>query len=263
MNEQIKKQYKCLIEDVKENYKQSKDTNQNPQNDNVFLEWCDECDEINLWTYWQGRGNFNARIMLVGQDWGCPDDKLSKEVMMNIKKMKAGKDVSYMDGNKTPTDLRLTELFKVIGYDIKKNNKDLFFTNLALGYRNKGFSGKLNKCWLKNDAIYFKKLVELIKPSVILCLGKETYEIATSEVAGENVRISSLSSALDGQSNFIDVAVNGTYPVRIYALAHCGALGTMNRKRYCTQKNNKLDGLELQKSDWKAIGNYIEKLPKN
>ena len=28
--------------------------------------------EINLWTFWQGRGHKNVKIMLVGQDWGNP-----------------------------------------------------------------------------------------------------------------------------------------------------------------------------------------------
>ena len=34
------------------------------------LHWCEECHEINLWTYWQGRGNLDAKLLLVGQDWG-------------------------------------------------------------------------------------------------------------------------------------------------------------------------------------------------
>ena len=36
------------------------------------LYWCKECEEINLWTYWQGRNQLDADILLVGQDWGNP-----------------------------------------------------------------------------------------------------------------------------------------------------------------------------------------------
>ena len=51
--------YTKLIEKVKNSYQS------NPNG----LTWCDDCKEINLWTYWQGRGNLNAKILLVGQDW--------------------------------------------------------------------------------------------------------------------------------------------------------------------------------------------------
>jgi hypothetical protein len=63
--------YQALISDVKAFYEA-----QGKQHDNepVYLTWCDACKEINLWTYWQGRGNLDARIMLVGQDWGSPAD---------------------------------------------------------------------------------------------------------------------------------------------------------------------------------------------
>ena len=60
-------QYQDLISRVKESYPlrdlaySGKDTQ---------LYWCEDCEEINLWTYWQGRGNLDAKTMLVGQDWG-------------------------------------------------------------------------------------------------------------------------------------------------------------------------------------------------
>ena len=77
-----KKRYLDLIERVKESYPPY-----DPADDGqkLRLYWCDDCEEINLWTYWQGRGNLDAKIMLVGQDWGSPWDKGSESCMAKIK----------------------------------------------------------------------------------------------------------------------------------------------------------------------------------
>ena len=50
-------QYRQLIADVRTVY----------QSEQRELKWCDECQEINLWTYWQGRRHLDARIMLWGR----------------------------------------------------------------------------------------------------------------------------------------------------------------------------------------------------
>lgn len=28
-----------------------------------------ECEEINLWTYWHGKGSYSPNVVVVGQDW--------------------------------------------------------------------------------------------------------------------------------------------------------------------------------------------------
>ena len=85
-------QYQELIADVQKAY----------LSESRELRWCEECKEINLWAYWQGRGHLDADIMLVGQDWGCP--KTSVETMKNVCDMNCGKAVSYMRGNDSITD---------------------------------------------------------------------------------------------------------------------------------------------------------------
>ena len=65
------KQYRELIADVKRFYESEARLH---QHEPLYLGWYDGCEEINLWTYWQGRGCLDARIMLVGQDWGSPGD---------------------------------------------------------------------------------------------------------------------------------------------------------------------------------------------
>lgn len=37
----------------------------------IKLLGCDFCEEINLWSYWEGgRDHLDAKVLLVGQDWG-------------------------------------------------------------------------------------------------------------------------------------------------------------------------------------------------
>ena len=81
-----KKLYDQLASDVRADY----------LNNDHELKWCEDCKEINLWTYWQGRNHMDAQIMLVGQDWGCPWDKPAMAVMENVKAMNGGKAAHYM-----------------------------------------------------------------------------------------------------------------------------------------------------------------------
>lgn len=56
---------------------------------------CDACKkEINLWSYWQG--SLDAKIMLVGQDWGCPFDKSFSGTMAEIQKANNGEAYNYL-----------------------------------------------------------------------------------------------------------------------------------------------------------------------
>lgn len=109
-------QYRQLIADVRTAY----------QSEQRELKWCDECQEINLWTYWQGRRHLDARIMLVGQDWGCPWDAGAAEVMRNVQAMNRGQSIGYMRENENPTDRNLIELFRSIGFDILTDDPCLF-----------------------------------------------------------------------------------------------------------------------------------------
>ena len=81
------RKYRDLIERVKASYPA-----RNPSDDGnePRLYWCDDCKEINLWTYWQGKGNLDAKIMLVGQDWGCPWDGGSQSTMDEVHKANEG-----------------------------------------------------------------------------------------------------------------------------------------------------------------------------
>ena len=246
-----KKRYLDLIERVKDSY---------PPYDPAYdgqklrLYWCDDCEEINLWTYWQGRGNLDAKIMLVGQDWGSPWDESSLNVMEKITLANNHKPFDYLKENSSLTDNRLVQLFQEIGYDLNLPNPDLFFTNFILGYRNKGLSGKYQSSWADHDKGYFHELANIIEPKVILCLGRSTFEGVLSAFDTKlGSPIKDYNDFIESEHNPVPVTLANGDTAHIFALAHCGAMGTLNRNR------KKSTDLSNQIEDWRKIIPYIRK----
>lgn len=246
-------EYLSLVHEARTSYSAHIEDN----NDSLKLSWCDDCQEINLWTYWQGRGHLDAKIMLVGQDWGCPWDNDAEKLMGTICAMNRNENAHYMDENANITDAHLIELFKSLGYQICDNhpkNADLFFTNLVLGYRNHGSSGKYKASWAKKDAKYFLRLVKIINPEVILCLGRSTFNgvINALDVKQKPV-IHAFNDFITSRENPIKVEIEHQ-TIHIFALAHCGVMGTLNRNRGISGA-----GLDIapQISDWKKIKAYL------
>lgn len=221
------------------------------------LVWVSQCaSEINLWTYWQGRGVRHPKVLLVGQDWGCPKDYPG--ILSNVEAMNKGFDCKYADNHAElfQMDNNLAELFKIIGYeDIKNNNyRDLFFTNLVLGYRTKGSSQGCVASWIKKDLAFFNRLVQILKPKVILCLGKDTFE-GVLEAFSIHSPINGLSYNSYIEKRIVsEIILNDKEVVRVFPLAHCGVLGTMNRNVQCGKRSKDLN---KQKEDWKYINKYI------
>lgn len=239
------KRYAELVKRVAYSYKTNPPK---PNKQGVTLSWFDECKEINLWSYWQGKGHLDAKILLVGQDWGYPD--ANSAVIKNIVEINSGNTIPYMTGNENTTDKHLAELFSEIGYKINENdalNSELFFTNFILGYRSKGLSGGLSRSWIEHDKKFFKELVDIIEPKTIICLGKATL-CGVIESFGEHGKIGNYNRFIESNKNPFVFSMNNGNEVRIYGVAHCGAMGTLNR-------NGKSSGKDLskQKLDWKRI----------
>ena len=218
------------------------------------LYWCEDCEEINLWTYWQGRGNLDAKIMLVGQDWGCPWDESAEHTMKQIALANKGEHYRYLENNPSITDKRLIRLFQEIGYeDISKPCPDLFFTNFILGYRNKGLSGGYQQSWADQDKGYFRELVDIIEPQVILCLGRSTFEGVISAFDVQlSTRIKDFNAFIESPDNPVAVTLKNGETAYVFALAHCGAMGTLNRN------GKKSTGLTKQLEDWRKIKAYLD-----
>lgn len=232
-------QYRQLIADVRTAYRSAQRE----------LKWCDECQEINLWTYWQGRGHLDARIMLVGQDWGCPWDAGAAEVMRNVQAMNRGQSIGYMRENENPTDRNLIELFRSIGFDILTDDSRLFFTNFVMGYRVKGTSGNFKKSWAAADAEYFRRLVKIIRPRILLCLGKDTWKSVLGCFDSTISHKMSYNRVIESEKTPVVVKLSNGMPVYVFALAHCGVMGTLNRNRGSGDKLS----LNRQKNDWAKV----------
>ena len=200
MNEKRQK-YTELVRDVRDFY-QSR-----PEPDHsIYLEWCEDCrDHINLWSYWQG--SLDARIMVVGQDWGCPK---GAAVMDNIRAINDGSEKEYHVDPDSLTDKNL--------------------------------------CTLRECEPFFKRLVEIVEPEIIICLGQNTFRAAVRSL-GEKVRIRGYNRFIESESNPVRCG-----DVLVFAEAHCGYFGTVNRAR-----GSGKDGLDLQLEDWKKIKRALEK----
>lgn len=244
--------YASLVAKVKASYAPYSPAN---REEPLGLYWCEECEEINLWTYWQGRGNLDAKIMLVGQDWGSPWDDSSKPTMEQVSLANRNLSYDYLHDNPSITDQRLIELFREIDFDVRNPCDGIFFTNFILGYRNKGLSGGYQKSWAEHDEGYFRELANIVEPKVILCLARSTFEGVLSAF---NVRlrpaIGNYNQFIESSRNPVRVQLDSGKDVHIFALAHCGALGTLNRNR---GKDKLEDILAVQKQDWKKILPYV------
>lgn len=265
--------YNELISYVKNEYASRPDSKQD-----IYVKWCEHCKQhINLWSYWQG--SLNAKIMLIGQDWGSFDPKnrlLDKQLLKNFKKMDLGEQVNYFDDIDekviTPTDKNIIKLFSEFGTgykDIKRRNENLFFTNLCLGYRNKDYSKNFKDKWLQNDLKYLigfdeiterdtkhiSGMLEIIMPDVVICLGKKVYEIIINELSCTKVNLNNFYELLDNHKNFTNILYNGK-TITFFAVSHPGGMGSANRKAHCTIKTDK-SGFELMADDWHKIGMFI------
>lgn len=212
----------------------------------------DKCNEINLWTYWQGHGltDFSdIKIMLVGQDWGNEDTE--KDAVNRIKEMWENKRNLYYNKKdkendkklENPTEQHLCELFLCLGkeYDLSEYNSQLFFTNYFLGYRSGSETGNMTKTLLSKDKDAFEKLVDIVQPKVIICLGKLVSEM----VVGRTIK--GFSKKLKtGMILSYDYPDNSE--IKVYCVGHCGSRGVSNR-----------GGIENMVEDWIRIAEDMQK----
>ncbi len=199
-------------------------------------------DQINLWTYWQGYqlkdvGQKGMDILLVGQDWGAP--ARSPELIQRIQEIQAGTGQTYYSTGTSPTDRALVQLFRVFGDKVDITGPEpglrLFFTNYSLGYRVGSETGGMTKRLMRQDAELFDELVLAVRPSIIICLGKLTYEMAAGTKAEGFLR-----RLREGRPFKAAFPRDPTIPV--YGVAHCGARGQRN-----------VGGMEAMRSTWKRI----------
>ena len=136
------------------------------------------CQEINLWTYWQGRDYAkktpHIKYMLIGQDFGPSEKEEIKGTIANVRKMNDGMDVMFhenvdLEARDSQTDKNIVRYFELLGKNKidKKKYPDLFFCNCNLGYRRDKYSGNMTRKILANDAAEIKSLIDIIEPENI------------------------------------------------------------------------------------------------
>ena len=270
--------YKELIKDAKSYYESGPSELRSIRNGKALFDliWCNGLvDEINLWTYWQGAGVDSPDVMIIGQDFGSCNDKANKEYFERFVsgKKEGREDISreyidklIIDKKMNKTDNMLLELTEQ-GLGVKYSaatpgNKNLFMTNLCLGYRstNKISGGDMN-AYLKHDSRYIVRLIDIKKPKAVVCLGKSTYSnLRSAYIDDKETRKSVVPNfwkALDEgvNSELIDRA---DFSFRIFGVSHTGSMGVMNRKIFCTREGTeRLSGKDLMLEDWNRIGEYL------
>lgn len=179
-------------------------------------------DHLGPWSAWQG--NIDARILLIGQDWGDLDYFLDNK----------GHDL-----DENPTNKNLIELFQAIGIDIgspsqPNRSAPTFFTNAILGIKAKGkMAGKVSPSWARESTeAFLKPLLEIVKPEIVITLGMVAYNEIAYVYSLPKYPLKRL--VLENPVLLKDNK-------RLYAQYHCGRLGVANRN------------LALQKRDWKVI----------
>ena len=188
-------------------------------------------EHLNGWAYWYG--NLDADILVVGQDFGD----------VNYYKEYQGLDCCTNITNKN-----LIKLFNQLGiilkdpYNSDHENK-LYFTNAILGAKvgvpsTKNLNGGMatpikKKEWFADTSIQFiKPLIDIIKPKVIITLGRMAYQVMSIIYSLEKKSLKKLV-----ESDPIILPGN----IKLFALYHCSGLGLISRN------------FETQLEDWKKV----------
>ena len=184
-----------------------------------------DCPHLGPWSLWQG--DLDAKLLVIGQDWGDENYFRSNE----------GRD---NDGNATNQNLR--KLVSFIGCDpgLPSNPtvQPLFFTNAVLGIKSGGMSADLKHDWLRHSSLNFTgPLIEIIRPRLIVTLGISAYK---------SLRFIFPYLPYEPMNNLLKYPpfhLSGSGV--LFPMAHCGGLGLANRN------------MEEQLKDWKKIGPYL------
>ena len=187
-------------------------------------------DQIGPWTLWQA--NLDSEFVVVGQDWGD----------ISYFEKREGRDQPY--GN--PTNENLQKLLKSVGVEIGKprdrQDQVAFLTNLILCLKTGGLQGRVDDQWFANCShTFFKPLVEIIRPKVIVALGKKVSESILSLYVityAKNAAFSNLISQSPYQL---------TNSMVLFPVYHCGA-GSVNRNQ----------SLPEQEEDWFKVSKWLK-----
>lgn len=188
-----------------------------------------DCDEIGAWSQWYG--SLDAKIMLIGQDWGT----------IQYYNAFLGKDDPDNDTMK-----KLIALFGSIDIPIKKpyreKNELLFFTNTVLCLKDDGQMSKSvkEKHCLLCATRFLKPLIEMIQPKILIALGRPAFRAVC-----HLYNLHSFSARSSRELVEIPGGIRISDDLTVFPVVHCSGLGCRNRN------------FSLQLSDWKKIRQKI------
>lgn len=186
-----------------------------------------DSDHIGPWCRWQG--NFEAPLMVVGQDWG--DERYLR-------------DNSGVEKPNNRTNATLVKLLGTIGLDIGEpgdawGQDVLFFTNAILCLKQGGLQGAVRADWFRNCQPFLRGQIEIVRPRVVVGLGQRAYE---GVMAAYGFKAPPFRKAVeDPEGHLLPMGS------RLFAVYHCGAR-ILNTHR----------PLERQVADWSRIGNALK-----
>jgi len=188
-----------------------------------------DSDQIGPWSRWQG--NLNAEIMVVGQDWGGFKFFVTWE--------------GFDPPSSNPTNTNLSVLLQQFGITIKQPQEpqehSIFLTNIILCLKDGGLQAPIKDEWLSNcSGNFFRPLVEIVNPKIILALGKKVSETILDLYGISYSKSATLSKLMNGSPFKL------TESSLLFPVYHCGA-GGVNRNR----------PMEMQIEDWRKAAKWF------
>ena len=171
-----------------------------------------DSNEIGPWSRWNG--DLNARVLVVGQDWG---DVATFEEQGGVDRP-------------SPTNDMLRLLLESIGINVDvaptpKTGSRVFLTNAVLCLKQGGLQGRVEKNCFDNCATGFlRRQIEIVHPQVVVSLGERAYEAICLAFSLPRIRF-----AIAVSRRKPIVLPNGTSFFPVY---HCGRR-VLNMYRDC------------------------------
>lgn len=225
-----KEKYEALCEEVR-NCTTCMNINFAPhiENSNCFIhdELVNGETYVNRWNLIQG--SLDAEIMVIGQDYGCYDEKYFV------------------------TDATLQKLFNdVFEINIKEKNEKLYFTNMANCYRKNKSTGAINTgCLALCTNKFMSRLINIISPKAIVVLGSEAFKaLACCDKAKLVCKNPDKNNAPYNFKTIMEhkysLVFEDNHEIAVFPVYHPGSNGRINRS------------YDMQKEDWTKVRKYIE-----
>lgn len=171
-----------------------------------------DTNHLGPWSVWQG--DLDAKLMVVGQDWGGSITFLRQ----------GGRD------SESPTNKNLRTLLESVGfYDLRPpqhptvGRKGIFLTNALLCIKQGRDNGYVPARYYRNCREKFlRPTIELVQPDVVVSLGVQAYRSTMLAFSLSPKRTLAEAVESDGTTQL----PNGTLLVPVF---HCGGLGLRNR----------------------------------